>query len=286
MVLRYLFQAWLQQTARQKLQEAVLNTAKQKLSEGASAAAGCEAADETCDVACLFALGVESGGFEDLVTDGEVVRADGFSVRRGSLGRRSLVIALSGPGQTKAAHATDAVIAAHKPKLVISAGFGGGLSPELRRNDIVVASSVRRLDGSEIPLEGTAPTHWPRAFAGRLLTVDRVVRLPAEKREMGASTDALVVDMETYAVAEVCRQRAVPLLAVRVVIDAMDDELPTDVERLLDQKSTAARLGVAMGAFLQRPSSAVDLYKLKERSLLATDRLAKFLADAIQRQVT
>ena len=54
--------------------------------------------------------------------------------------------------------------------------------------------------------------------------------------------------METLAVARICRWRQVPLLAVRVVIDPLDEELPCEVEHLLAQ-SKAGRLGAAVRAF-------------------------------------
>ena len=43
--------------------------------------------------------------------------------------------------------------------------------------------------------------------------------------------------METLAVAEVCRRRQTPFLAVRVINDAADDALPRDVEKLLRNRA-------------------------------------------------
>jgi len=118
---------------------------------------------------------------------------------------------------------------------------------------------------------------------GRLLAVERVIRLPGEKRELGVRHQALACDMESLAVAEVCRQRNVPLLAVRVISDTADEELPADIERLLAQASTAARWGTAIGSILRRPSSLQDLLRLRHRAIEASDRLAKFLAEIIRR---
>ena len=284
MLWRFLIQSLLHNVARQKVQEAVVEAAQQQFSAKPEASERRPVSD-ACHAACIFALGIESGSLEDTVGPASsAVKASGFTVRRGEFRGRNVVIALSGAGRQKAAHAADAVIAAHRPRLVVSAGFGGGLNAELRHNDIVVGSSVKLADGTELMLSAEVPFSWPRLFTGRLLTVDQVVRLPSEKRSLGTAHGAWSVDMETYAVAEVCQRLAVPCLAVRVVIDAVDDELPPHLERLMEQKTKAAQVGAALGAFLNRPSVAIDLYKLKEKGILASARLAKFLAELIARQ--
>ena len=62
-----------------------------------------------------------------------------------------------------------------------------------------------------------------------------------------------------------------------VVRDAVDDELPKEVERLLEQNSLASKLGAATGAIFNRPSSIKDMWSLKEQAIKASDRLARFL---------
>jgi adenosylhomocysteine nucleosidase len=113
------------------------------------------------------------------------------------------------------------------------------------------------------------------------LTVDRVVHRADEKRALGQQNEALALDMESSAVAEACSRQGTRFLAVRIVTDAVDDELPKDVERLLRPATTARRLGAAVGAILNRPSSVKDMLKLKEEALIASDRLAKFLAGVV-----
>ena len=121
-----------------------------------------------------------------------------------------------------------------------------------------------------------------RVHVGRLLTVDRLIREPAEKQALGQQHQALAVDMESWAVGEVCRQDKVRFLAVRVISDAVQDALPEDLDRLVMQQSTAGRLGAAAGTLFRRPSSIKDMLRLKEEALVASDRLAKFLAGVIE----
>ena len=83
------------------------------------------------------------------------------------------------------------------------------------------------------------------------------------------------------AIARICRDRHVPLLAIRILSDAVDEVLPTDIQHLTDQTSSAGRLGAALGAVWRRPSSVKDLWGLKETALVGSQRLGKFLAGVI-----
>jgi adenosylhomocysteine nucleosidase len=281
MPFRYLFQSWLRQTAAQKVRETVVEAARQQLEATAS---GPPAGDPPtqCDFGVVFALGIEAGSFEDMLGDVQVLRGQNIVVRAGELRGRSVVVVQSGAGCAQAAKATHALVDAHHPRWVISAGFAGALDPALQRGVILVADSLVHTDGRQWTADAAT---WPAWLGevrgvrlGRLLTADRVARLPDEKRSLGSRHAALAVDMESLAVAEVCVERGVRFLAVRVVNDVVDEELPPDVERLLAQPSNAARLGAAVGSIWRRPGSVKDLWKLRENAMAASDRLANYLA--------
>jgi adenosylhomocysteine nucleosidase len=288
MVFRQLLQTWLASAAGQKVRDEVLRTARERLQSAANPPQAPPADDDTpCHAGIVFALGIEAGGLEDLLQGVITIRGDGFVVRQGGLSGRRVMLSLSGPGRQNAAKATDALLAGHKPPLVLSAGFAGGLDERMRHADILLADRLVDVAGNQLPLdvppEAAALGTGPGMHVGRLLTADRIIRLPQEKHSLGREYAALAVDMETFAVAEVCRRSKVPFLAVRVIHDAVDDQLPRDIERLLAQKSGAAQLGAALGAIVNRPSSVKDLLSLKQRALVASDQLAKFLAALIGR---
>jgi adenosylhomocysteine nucleosidase len=175
------------------------------------------------------------------------------------------------------------LIDGHRPQRIVSAGFAGALCPDLRRNDILVADRLQTTSGDEMPVDLpaglTAALQHRDVHRGTLLTADRVIRVPSEKRAIGRQYGAMAVDMETFAVADVCRQRGVPFSSIRVINDTSDEVLPTDVEYLLGQKPGAAQWGAALGAVLRRPASAKDMYQLRENALVASLRLAKFMAE-------
>jgi adenosylhomocysteine nucleosidase len=239
-----------------------------------------------CDVAFIFALGVESGGLVDLLHDSETSNHPHGVERAGKLGRREVVIVEGGVGQKAAGRSTAETIKFYQPKWVISAGFAGGLNETLRRGQIVMADEVTNLAGETIAIdlrldrESLAATKG--LHVGRLLTVDSILREPAERRDLAAKYASIACDMETFAVAAACRQQGIPFLAIRIISDAVDDELPPEIEHLLKQKSLAGKLGAAAGAVLKRFSAAKDLWKLREDALKASDRLAKFLVGITQ----
>jgi adenosylhomocysteine nucleosidase len=310
MAFRYLLQNWLRSTAERKIREKVIEAAEGQLRTAAEEPESRQSGQPSpaSRVGVVFALGIEAGGLEDLLEGVVTTRGHGLLVRQGRLKGQELALILSGPGRRHAARATEALIAGHQPEWVVSAGFAGGLNPQLKRHDILIADHLVDTAGNQMTIDlepgpvspsqpsvtsppqqaagcqgwTSHPCPLPGVHVGRLLTADRVIRLREEKRSLLEQYGALAVDMETFAVAEVCRRRQVGFLGVRVIHDAFDEELPPDVERLLAQKTRAAQLGAAAGAIWKRPSSIKDLYKLKENALLASDRLAKFLADLIE----
>lgn len=114
-------------------------------------------------------------------------------------------------------------------------------------------------------------------FGGRLLTGNRVVASRAEKLRLGVKYGAGAVEMETYAAAELCGELNLPFLAVRVMSDASDEDLPNDVQKLVEQKTTFSRWGAALQMMVQRPSSIRDMYRLYEGSVESAVVLADFL---------
>jgi adenosylhomocysteine nucleosidase len=237
---------------------------------------------QPCHFGVVFALAIESGGLEDLLSGLVRIRGHGFAAHEGGLKGRRVVIVRSGAGQTRVARATELLIDGHQPQVVISAGFAGALCPTLKRHDIIFANEVSDLKGQKISLNQADrifqhSAAWPGLHVGKLLTLDHVVRRPSEKQALFQQHQALAVDMETFAVAEVCRHRDVPFCAVRIILDAAEDQLPPYIERLLRQESKAARLGAALALLWRRPASLKDLWALKENALMASDKLAKFL---------
>lgn len=292
MLLRWIVANWVRQTAQRRIYEAVSEMKQHDASLGAGES---QPADgdvpppvelPPCQVAVVFALGVESDGLANILKDRVTTRCPTFLEHAGWLEGRRVVVAESGVGRKLAARATEDLISVHQPAWVISAGFAGALTPELQRGHMLMADEVvdthdgRLSIGLKIDCDAAEASR--SLHVGRLLTVDELIRTKAAKEELAEQYSAVACDMETLAVAEVCRRAKVRFMSVRIISDALSDELPKEIEHLLNQKSLAGKLGAATGAILNRPSAVKDMWKLKEDALKASDRLARFLVGVVE----
>ncbi len=279
-----LLRNWLLGQAQQRMREAAAQAANQAADDAKSAeeqGPGEDAPRPVCHVGLVFALSIEAGALVDKLSGAIGTHGADFVAREGGLGGRRLVLVESGVGRERAARATEALIAGHQPRWVISAGFAGGLDNRLKQGDMLLADTIVDTQNRELSLDLGLGEPGPRVHVGRLLTVDKVIRDPEQKRALGQRHNALAVDMETMGVAEACQREKVRFLSVRVIIDEVDRTLPRDIDVLVNKESTAGRLGAAAGAIFRRPSSVKDMWQLKEDALVASDRLAKFLAGVV-----
>jgi adenosylhomocysteine nucleosidase len=234
-----------------------------------------------CSILFLFALELEAAGFIERLR--EVVRTQcaTFVEHDGFLGEARVIVGETGVGMKAARRATEDLLALHRPAWVVSAGFAGGLAEPVRKGHFVMTQQVVNEAGQALNVGLKLPPETLAAqkslHAGRLLSVDRLIREEAEKRQLARQHEAVACDMETWAIADACAAQKTRFISVRVITDAVDDELPREVENLLEQKSLAGKLGAVAGALLNRPSSVKDMWKLYEEAQRGSSRLAKFL---------
>ncbi|MFM2095689.1 MAG: 5-methylthioadenosine/S-adenosylhomocysteine nucleosidase [Planctomycetota bacterium] len=280
-VFRLLAAQWLRQTVGQQVGQAIRGAIQGELeARNAAEQAGQEALPPS-DLAVLFALEHESGGFVDVLSQSVTTRCAALVEHYGLLGTRRVVVGETGGGREAAYRAALDLIAMHRPPWVITAGFAGGLTAATRQGHIVLASSVVDETGREWKIPGSWGTPTGSVHVGRLLTVDRLIRTTAEKADLAARHGAIACDMETAGIVRACEEKGVRCLSVRIISDGLEDELPPEIERILEQQSLAQKLGAATGAVFRRPSSVKDMWNLRERALIASDRLAKFLTQLI-----
>jgi len=241
------------------------------------------------DIGFVFALHQESVGILDRLKHSRKTRGNGWTFHTGSVGGFSITLVLSGVGQNNAEEATKILADVFAPKMICSAGYAGGLSSRLKQFALCVPEQVlRESDGQALDLSSPIPRKTvPMLNKFTLLTANDVVESPEQKRALYAQTGAEIVDMETFAVADVCQSREIPFLAFRVILDTVNDPIPKDIKLILDNmgKGVSRFTGALLGSVWSRPSVVLDLVSLKQRAFTATERLAQFaIAELLRRQ--
>ena len=244
MLLRWLVNQYLRDAAEDKVRAVLGETLGQlaprkKPASNPSQPAAEEAAPEQiategdeflpCDIAFLYALNIEAGGLLDQVKGAETSRHKHGVEHAGASasGRSSSSSRASAAGGGAGHEGGDRVLPAAVGRL---GRLRGSLDENLRRGHILMANEVADLAGEQLAvglsLDADTVAATRGLHVGRLLTVDDIIRQPQERRELGEQHAAVACDMETYAVAQTCRELDVRFLSVRIISDAVDDELP------------------------------------------------------------
>jgi len=234
------------------------------------------------DVALVFALAIEADAFERLVDRRRDTEGARFTFSTGTVAGRRIAWCVSGVGPVAAAEATRQLIAGHHPRRVITAGFAGALDPGLHRG-MAVRPGIVVTPSSAAPLHLAAIGPATSSVLS-LVTVDRVAATIEAKRTLAEATGAHLVDMETFAVAEVATAAGVSCAAVRVISDDAAETLPAEVALLAQPQSRLRRFGALVGAVSRRPRSVGDLWQLWERAVVDARTLARAVVDVIREQ--
>lgn len=235
-----------------------------------------------CAAGIVFAMSVEADAFAGLATETTELTACGLTFHEGDVAGRRVAWCVAGAGAAAAGRATRLLIDGHRPRLILSPGFAGGLDPTLTRGSVAYPRrAITHTGGPPIELastgQGTASASDVRGtdHAGlAIVSVDAVVTTAEAKRDLAAATGASLVDMETYAVATAARAAGLACASIRVVSDDASQDLPKEIAALVQPQSGMRRLGAALGAIGRRPRAALDMWHLWEHAVVDGRTLA------------
>ena len=180
------------------------------------------------------------------------------------------VVAVSGMGRRHAAQALESAVARHRPSLVLTCGFAGGLNPRWKSGDLL---------GSADPGFPLTP-HFADAGIREavILCHDRIAVRALEKAALFRQTGADAVEMESEEIRARCRALGLPSATLRVISDEAGTDLPVDFNRLVnaDQQLRLTRL---VAHVLTHPGTIPGLLRLQKSCALA----ARHLAEALDR---
>lgn len=151
-------------------------------------------------------------------------------------------VAATGIGKVNAAMTASALILEKRPDCIISSGCAGALAPFLRQGDFVVGSRVAYHDvwcgeGNFPGQVQGCPLYFDadpkllskaealelgddRLISGLIVSGDQFYIGPEEdERILRLFPEALASDMESAAIAQVCRHFKVPFISLRIISD-------------------------------------------------------------------
>jgi adenosylhomocysteine nucleosidase len=231
----------------------------------------------------LSALPEEQAGLHELLQGKEIIRHAGRDFWCGQLSGQQVVLAQSGIGKVAAATTATVLAERFGVQRIVFTGVAGGLAAQVRVGDVVVGSAYLQHDMDASPIfpkyeapgyqraRFTADAHllaivleaayavdtWttgsfglkngskPVIHQGLIISGDRFVSTTAESTALQAALpDALCVEMEGAAVAQVCCDYALPFVAIRSISDRADDNAHQDFPQFL--RTVAAPLSQAL----------------------------------------
>ena len=179
---------------------------------------------------------------------------NGISFFTGKFNDKDVVFVQSGIGKVNAAITATLLIEKFEVNEVIFSGVAGSLNEKLKVGDVVIGRDIVQHDVDatafgykmgQIPQmkewafesdkeliekTGNISDFDHHIFYGRILTGDQFVSKKDLKIQLGKDFEALCVDMESGAVAQVCTRLGVKFLIIRSISDSITDESGMEYE--------------------------------------------------------
>jgi adenosylhomocysteine nucleosidase len=225
-------------------------------------------------IAVVSAMREELHALHDDLAGARIERVAGRDFHLGTLHGRPALLVLAGIGKVAAATTTALLLDRFEVEAVLFTGVAGGLGEGVAVGDVVIGDTLLQhdMDASpifprwEVPLTGrarfAADPSWSDRFAqaaqasghavhrGLIVSGDRFVSTSSESAALRALLpDALAVEMEGAAVAQVCHDFARAFAVMRTVSDRADDDAHVDFPRFVNEVASGLTRRIVRAAF-------------------------------------
>ncbi len=217
--------------------------------------------------ALIGAMPEEIAGLQARMQSLKEVKRHDIVFYKGKLAGKKVVLMKCGVGKVNAAYSTALLLENFKITAILFSGVAGGIEPTIVPGDVVIASSTFHHDfarhlaenyevratysmqaGQKNPMYFKSDStlfdvafkaaekisytevagHKPEVFTGKIATGDVFLSNAAKARELFENFDAIAVEMEGAAVAQIAYQRSVPCLIIRSISDNANNEAHVD----------------------------------------------------------
>jgi adenosylhomocysteine nucleosidase len=186
--------------------------------------------------------------------------------------RADVQLLITGMGRKNAGGAFLQALSVALPRFVLTCGFAGGLDPDLKCGEVIYETD----DSAELR-QALARSG---ARAGRFHCVDSVAVTAASKLDLRRQTGADGVEMESGAIRAIAREKGIPSVTIRVILDTAGEDLPLDFNRLMtpDMRMDPVKLGLSLA---RAPGKIPGLVRFGKRTQLAARALARALEQVL-----
>lgn len=200
--------------------------------------------------------------------------------------RNTITLIQSGMGVNKASKAASEA-AALNPELIISAGFGGALSSSISLGEVFLAEKLYSYSSGSITCE-TTPDPGLGALIGTglrrgtFITTDEIIEKNRISSLLPDPAGINLLEMESSAIAAICRSRGIRFSAIRSVSDAADHDPSSLFRRICDNDFNISMAKVAL-SLIKKPSTLSEFLQLSRNSAIAGKSLSEALAYTLER---
>jgi len=190
-----------------------------------------------------------------------------------------LLITLSGTGARNAKQAADRLLK-NGATQIISWGCAGGLSPTLKAGDLVIPELIQDQSNTLLKCDESLHNKLTKLlnghdfFTGKLIESASIISSKEEKAHLFTKHNALAVDMESAAAAQVAKINNIPFIAIRTIVDPASFNLPKAINHSLNAEGTV-NLSKLMLYICTHPSEIPALIQLGKNFKAANKKLAQ-----------
>jgi len=181
------------------------------------------------------------------------------------------LVAVGGIGEKRARHAAEVAIERAQPKLLVSAGMAGAISPKLKVGDV---GEIREV------VDAATDEHYATRGGKWILATSQDVSDAGEKQALLSKYGADVVDMEAAAEAQVAKEKGVQFAAIKSISDDAAFVMPP-MMRFIDENGRFNTRGFLLYIALH-PKWWNTLGKIRKNSEIASANLCRALEHLIE----
>jgi nucleoside phosphorylase len=229
-------------------------------------------------IAVTFALPTESHEFLRSLSSKFRGDRNGVCIIRGKIDDREVEVLHTGVGERVCRHRIGKLLQNQHFDYLISAGFAGALTDDLRVGDLVLAKNFSTVDLSETRASRSGlPIH-----IANLLTVPALINSGEERNNLALTSGATAVDMETEFIARACAAHAIPLLSLRVISDTPRSLFPAPMDILFDIERQQTNVPKLVAYLVAHPTRVARLVQFARRIVRARKILASGVLEIVR----